>query len=76
MKIDGKTRRATVTRTEVATLRRWRAGEYSLIEVKSTLGLPKHWLVTQQLDQGEIVIGRHRRKDAALKTMHKLLGQN
>lgn len=62
-------RRATVRRTEVAILRRYKSigGRFAVVQVKSTLGLPMRWLAIERDTEtsNEVVISRHRTSGAA-----------
>lgn len=60
-------KRAKRYETEVAHFRRWTAGGFSVIEIRSKFGLPSRYLATRRTEAGgEIILSRHRSRRRAI----------
>lgn len=69
------TKRAKRYTTPVAQLRRWRSrgGQYALVEIVSTLGLPSRYVVIERLPNGnEHIVSRHRSRRPAERRLARL----
>ena len=68
-------KRARKYETSVAKFRRWRStcGQFALVEITSTLGLSKRYVVVERHGNGnESVVSRHRKRRAAERRLAQL----
>lgn len=66
--------RKRTQRSPVAKFKRWQATEapLAIVQVSSLFHLPGRWLAVEQVGAGEVVVGRHRTRNAAVRTCERI----